>query len=118
MLAELGHAEAIAGRAEAIDHLEAAIALVGDASARLGCCSDSVVPCTTVGACLTRRGVPAGSEELDAVGADETGLRVDLDGGYLNAALFVPDRSLDARRRARAVMASAERLASDASWRC
>jgi len=115
VLAELGHAEATAGRREAIDHLEAAIALVDDVAARarllLGFGRALHHSGRLSDACAAFR---QGSEELDAAGADEAELRVDLDGGYLNAALFVPDRSLDARRRARAVMASAERLASDA----
>ena len=115
VLAELGHAEATAGRPEAIDHLKAAIGLVEHAPARTRLLLEFGRALHHSGrlsdACVAFR---QGSEELDAAGADETGLRVALDGGYLNAALFVPDCSPDARRRARAIMDSAERLESDA----
>jgi DNA-binding CsgD family transcriptional regulator len=113
VLAELGHAEATAGRAEAIAHLEAAIALVDDAEERARLLLESGRALHHSGrltdACVAFR---RGLDELDALGGQDTELRVGLEGGYLNAALFVPDRGPDARRRASEIMAGADKLAS------
>jgi len=113
VLAELGHAEATAGHAEAIPRLEAAIALVDDARERArlllefgralhhsGRLTDACAACGR------------GLDELDAIGGQDTDLRVELEGGYLNAALFDPGRAADARRRAREILAGADALRS------
>jgi len=106
VLAELGQAEATAGRAEAIAHLESAIALVGDARERARLLLEFGRALHHSGrltdACEAfRRGV----DELDAIGSPDRRLRVELEGGYLNAALFAPDRADDARSRARKILA-------------
>ena len=66
-----------------------------------GCCSSSAVRCTTADAltdaCAAFR---RGLDELDAVGGQDTELGVELEGGYLNAALFAPTVHVDAHRRA------------------
>jgi DNA-binding CsgD family transcriptional regulator len=115
VLAELGHAEATAGRAEAIPHLEAAIALVHRSGERARLLLE-------FGRALHHSGrltdaceaFQRGLDELELIGGRDTELRAELDGGYLNAASFVPDRADDARRRAAEVMARAERLTSAA----
>jgi DNA-binding CsgD family transcriptional regulator len=113
LLAELGHAEATAGRAEAITHLEAAIALVDDAQERARLLLEFGRALHHSGrltdACAAFR---RGLDELDAIGGHDTGLHVELEGGYLNAALFDPDRAADARRRAADILAGTDDLTS------
>jgi DNA-binding CsgD family transcriptional regulator len=114
VLAELGHAEATAGRAEAITHLEAAIALVDDAHERARLLLEFGRALHHSGrltdACSAFR---RGLDELDAVGGgQDTDLRVELEGGYLNAALFDPDRAVDAHRRATDILAGTDDLTS------
>jgi DNA-binding CsgD family transcriptional regulator len=109
LLAELGHAEATAGRAEAITHLEAAIALVDHAPERarlrleFGRALHHGGRLTEACAAFRR-----GLDELEASGGHDAELRVELEGGYLNAALFVPDRARDVRGRATEIMAGAD----------
>ena len=115
LLAELGHAEATAGRAEAITHLEAAIALVDHAHERARLLLEFGRALHHSGrlteACAAFR---RGLDELDAIGGHDAELRVELEGGYLNAALFVPDRARDARGRATEIMAGADTLTTAA----
>ena len=115
LLAELGHAEATAGRAEAIAHLEAAIMLVDHARERARLLLEFGRALHHSGrltdACAAFR---RGLDELYAIGGQDADLRVELEGGYLNAALFVPDRAPDARRRATEIMAGADALTSAA----
>jgi DNA-binding CsgD family transcriptional regulator len=111
LLAELGHAEATAGRAEAISHLEAAIALVDHAEERARLLLEFGRALHHSGrltdACAAFR---RGLDELQPVGGQAADLRVELEGGYLNAALFVPDRAPDAHARATEIMAAADTL--------
>ena len=113
VLAELGHAEAIAGRAEAITHLEAAIALVDDARERARLLLDFGRALHHSGrltdACSAFR---RGLDELDAIGGHDADLRVELEGGYLNAALFNPGRAADAHQRARKILGGTDALTS------
>jgi DNA-binding CsgD family transcriptional regulator len=115
VLAELGHAEATAGRTEAISHLEAAIALVDHAPERARLLLEFGRALHHGGrlteACAAFR---RGLDELEASGGQDAELRVELEGGYLNAALFVPDRARDARVRAAEIMAGAETLTTAA----
>jgi DNA-binding CsgD family transcriptional regulator len=112
VLAELGQAEATAGRAEAIAHLEAAIALVDRPEERAQLLLDFGRALHHSGrltdACTAfRRGI----DELDALDGQDTDLRVELEGGYLNAALFIPDRGPAAPLRATDILADTDRLA-------
>jgi DNA-binding CsgD family transcriptional regulator len=115
VLSELGRAEATAGWPEALAHLEAAIALVGDARERarllleFGRALHHSGRLTEACAAFHR-----GLEELDTVGGDRNELRVELEGGYLNAALFVPDRAADAHRRGWDILARADGLTTPA----
>jgi DNA-binding CsgD family transcriptional regulator len=115
VLAELGHAEATAGRAEAIAHLEAAIALVERAQERARLLLEFGRALHHSGrltdACAAFR---RGLDELDAMAAPDTDLRAELEGGHLNAALFVPDRSPDVRTRTAELIVEADTLTSDA----
>ena len=115
VLAELGHAEATAGRAEAIGHLEAAIALVEGAEERARLLLEFGRALHHSGrltdACAAfRRGI----DELDARGGPATDLRVELEGGYLNAALFVPDGAPDLPRPTAEILADGDGRASAA----
>jgi DNA-binding CsgD family transcriptional regulator/tetratricopeptide (TPR) repeat protein len=113
VLAELGHAEATAGRAEAIGHLEAAIALVDgpDERARLllefGRALHHSGRLTDACAAFQR-----GIDELDAHGGQDTDLRAVLEGGYLNAALFDPDRAAEAPQRVPDILTDTDTLVS------
>jgi DNA-binding CsgD family transcriptional regulator len=115
LLAELGHAEATAGRSEATAHLEAAITLVERADERARLLLEFGRALHHSGrladACAAFR---RGLDELDAMGAQDNDLRAELEGGYLNAALFDPDRAADARRRTGEIMAEADTLTSAA----
>lgn len=115
VLGELGHAEATAGRAEAIAHLEAAIALVDHAHERARLLLDFGRALHHSGrlpdACAAFR---RGLDELEPIGGQHADLRVALEGGYLNAALFVPDRAPDVRVRATEIIAGADTLKTGA----
>jgi DNA-binding CsgD family transcriptional regulator len=115
VLAELGRAEAIAGRPESLPHLEAAITLVDDVRERarllleFGRALHHSGRLTDACAAFHR-----GLDELEQTDADNGELRVELEGGYLNAALFAPDRAADAHARAHDIMTRADRLSSHA----
>jgi tetratricopeptide (TPR) repeat protein len=119
VLAELGHAEAVAGRSEAVQHLEAAIRLVDAGVPRAELLlafaralhHDGRLPeaCDAFG---------RGLDELRDVGEERSELQVALEGGYLNSALFTPARARDAHRRARRLMAQAAGLTAPGSSRC
>jgi DNA-binding CsgD family transcriptional regulator len=115
VLAELGRAEATAGRSEALPHLEAAIALAVDADVRarllleFGRCQHHVGRLDD--ACTTFR---RGLGELEQAHVVHDQLRVELEGGYLNAALFGSAYVVDAHRRAVDILAGADRLTSHA----
>jgi hypothetical protein len=119
VLAELGHAEAVAGRSEAVQHLEAAIRLVDAGVPRAELLlafaralhHDGRLPeaCDAFG---------RGLDELQDAGEERSELQVALEGGYLNSALFTPARARDAHRRARRLMAQAAGLTAPGSSRC
>ena len=112
VLAELGHAEATAGRAEAIAHLEAATTLVDSSAERaqllleFGRALHHSGRLTDACAAFQR-----GIDELDAHGGNDTDLRAELEGGYLNAALFDPDRAAEAPQRVPDILVDADTLA-------
>ena len=115
VLAELGRAEAIIGRPESLSHLQAAITLVGDVRDRARLLLEFGRALHHSGrltdACAAFR---RGLDELELTDADNDELRVELEGGYLNAALFAPDRAADAHVRAHDIMRRADRLTSHA----
>lgn len=115
VLAELGRAEATAGRSEALPHLEAAIALAVDAEERARLLLEFGRAQHHVGrlddACATFR---RGLGELEQADVVHDELRVELEGGYLNAALFGSAHVDDAHRRAVDILAGAARLTSHA----
>jgi DNA-binding CsgD family transcriptional regulator len=106
VLAELGSAEAVIGRAEAVEHLESAIASTADAGQR-------VELRLAFGRALHHGGrlVEAcdtflrGLAELPDAAAEHGELRVALEAGYLNSALFTPERARDAHQRAPQILA-------------
>ena len=107
VLAELGHAEAVAGRSGAVQHLEAAMRLVGAGIPRaelLLAFARALHHDGRLGeACEAFR---RGLDELCVAGEERSELRVALEGGYLNAALFTPARA-GGRARARSCAAGA-----------
>jgi DNA-binding CsgD family transcriptional regulator len=115
VLAELGHAEATAGLPQALSHLEGAVALAVDAGERARLFLEFGRAQHHVGrlgaACTTFR---RGLAELAQSGIDDTELGVELEGGYLNAAMFEPDHVTDAHRRAVGVLAGVDALSSNA----
>jgi DNA-binding CsgD family transcriptional regulator len=106
VLAELGHAEAVAGRIGAAEHLESAIGLAGNARQRaelLLAFGRAVHHAgRLVEACEAFR---RGLDELQEAAPECRELRVELEGAYLNSALFTPERARDAHRRARTILA-------------
>src|SRR5919112_235503 len=106
VLAELGYAEAVAGRAEAVEHLESAIASTDDARQR----AELLL---AFGRALHHGGRLAEAceafrralDELPDATAEHGELRVALEAGYLNSALFSPDRAGDAHQRAPQILA-------------
>jgi DNA-binding CsgD family transcriptional regulator len=115
VLAELGRAEATAGRPEALGHLEAAISLAADADERARLLLEFGRAQHHVGrledACATFR---RGLDELERAGHSGNELDVELQGGYLNAAMFGSGHVADAHRRATHILAGADRLSSHA----
>ena len=113
VLAELGHAEAVAGRSGAVQHLQAAMRLVGAGIPRaelLLAFARALHHDGRLGeACEAFR---RGLDELCVAGEERSELRVALEGGYLNAALFTPARAGDAHERARVLLAQASGLTS------
>jgi DNA-binding CsgD family transcriptional regulator len=112
VLAELGQAEAVAGRAGAVEHLESAIELAASAAKR----AELLL---AFGRALHHGGrlVEAcdafrwGLDELHEATEERSELRVELEGGYLNSALFTPGRARDAHQRARQILARSTALA-------
>jgi DNA-binding CsgD family transcriptional regulator len=115
LLAELGHAEATAGLPHALSHLEAAVALAVDARERARLFLEFGRAQHHVGqlgaACTTFR---RGLAELERAGIDDPELGVELQGGYLNAAMFDPNHVTDAHRRAVGILAAMDALSTDA----
>jgi DNA-binding CsgD family transcriptional regulator len=114
VLAELGHAEAVAGRTEAAEHLESAIELASAAQrAELLLAFGRALHHggRLVEACdAFRRGLDMLREPTE----ERSGLRVELEGGYLNSALFTPGRARDAHQRAGQILARSTALAGPA----
>ena len=111
VLAELGTAEAAAGLPEAVGHLEAAIGLAGEPRQRAALL-------LAYGRVLQRGGrvsdaCAAYQRGRDELGEQRSELAVDLEAGYLVAAMQVPDRAAGAHERADAILA-AERPTSRA----
>ena len=110
VLAELGHAEAVAGRSEAVEHLESAIALGERGVSAPSCCWPSAGHCTTAAGWRRPATRSAGASTSCATRAEQRSeLRVELEGGYLNSALFTPERARDAHQRARRSWPAARR---------
>jgi DNA-binding CsgD family transcriptional regulator len=106
VLAVLGRAELIAGRRDAVEHLEAALALTEEPEARGGLLLS-----------LGRTLHDFGRVE-EACAAFERGLEeaegelaLDLEAGYLTSAVVVPARATDAHRRVEAILARPDRTA-------
>lgn len=122
-LAELGRAEAAAGLPDALAHLEAAIGLAEDPRQRAALL-------LTFGRVLQHSGrldeaCASFQRGRDVLGEAHTELAVDLEAGYLAAAMQAPERAADAHRQADAIFAAkrpntrAEReLASKAMITC
>jgi DNA-binding CsgD family transcriptional regulator len=105
VLAELGHAEAVAGAGEAADHLEAAIRIVEGGAQRAELLLQFGRALHHGGrlreACdAFRRGL----SELSPGSGERDEMRAELEGGFLNAALFIPERAPEAHRRARELL--------------
>jgi DNA-binding CsgD family transcriptional regulator len=106
VLAELGYAAAVTGRAKAVEHLESAIASTENAGQRAELR-------LAFGRALHHGGRLAeacdafrqGLNELPDAAAEHTELRVQLEAGYLNSALFTPERAGDAHQRAPQILA-------------
>jgi DNA-binding CsgD family transcriptional regulator len=104
VLAELGRAEAAAGLPDAVEHLEAAIGLAGEPRQRAALL-------LTYGRVLQHSGrlgdacdaFQRGRDELDERGTE---LAVDLEAGFLAAAMQAPDRAAAAHRHADAILAA------------
>jgi DNA-binding CsgD family transcriptional regulator len=115
VLAELGHAEATAGLPQALSHLEAAVALADDAHERARLFLEFGRAQHHRGrldaACTTFR---RGLAELERAGLGGSELGVELEGGYLNAAMFGSDHVTDAHRRTVDILADVDRLSSPA----
>ena len=111
VLAELGRAEAAAGLPDAIAHLEAAIALADEPRQRAALL-------LAFGRVLQRGGrvsqaCAAYQRGRDQLGEQRSELAVDLEAGYLAAAMQTPDRAAAAHEHADAILA-AERPTSRA----
>ncbi|HSJ44271.1 MAG TPA: hypothetical protein VK923_06280 [Euzebyales bacterium] len=112
VLAELGHAEVTAGLPDAVAHLQAAVALTGDAHERarlllkLGRALHHNGQLDDACAAFSR-----GLRELSPVEPGDE-LAIEMQGGYLNAAMFTPDRAGDAHRRAPQILDGADALST------
>src|SRR4051812_17956140 len=116
VLAELGRAEALAGRPMASAHLEAAIDDIADSRERAALLLEFGRELHHGG--RVREASAAFGRGLDELRAgepedDRSELAVDLEGGYLTSAMHTPDRAADAHARADAILAD-ERLTSRA----
>jgi DNA-binding CsgD family transcriptional regulator len=106
VLAELGHAEAVAGRSGAVEHLESAIELASSAVQR----AELLLAFgralhhggRLIEACKAFR---RGLDELRDAAEGCSELRVELEGAYLNSALFTPQQARNAHRRAQTLLA-------------
>jgi DNA-binding CsgD family transcriptional regulator len=110
VLAELGRAEFEAGLPEALEHLEAAIDLVSDplqrARWRLDCGLLLHARDQLDEACSTfQRGI-------QEVGPDGGELALELEAGYLTAAMISPVHAADAQHRAAAIVAREAQIAT------
>jgi DNA-binding CsgD family transcriptional regulator len=104
VLAELGRAEAAAGLPDAVGHLEAAIGLAGEPRQR-------ATLLLAYGRVLQHSGRLSDACGAYQRGRDELGerrseLAVDLEAGYLAAAMQAPDRAASAHRHADAILAT------------
>ena len=104
VLAELGRAEAAAGLPDAVGHLEAAIGLADEPRQRAALLH-------AYGRVLQHGGRLSDACEAFQRGRDELGeqlseLAVDLEAGYLAAAMQAPDRAAEAHARADAILAA------------
>ena len=104
VLAELGRAEAIAGRPEAVAHLEAAVALAPDPAGRAALLFE-------LGRALHHAGRLAEASAAFRRGLDEAGttsreLAADLEGAYLTSAMHTPSRAADAHARGDEILAA------------
>jgi DNA-binding CsgD family transcriptional regulator len=115
VLAELGRAEATAGKPQAMAHLQAAIELAVGAEERARMLLDFGRVQHHAGqleeACVSFR---RGLDELTASGVTSNELTVELQGGYLNAAMFGSQHVDDAHRRAVDILAAADQLTTPA----
>jgi DNA-binding CsgD family transcriptional regulator len=103
VLAELGHAEAVAGRPEAVTHLESAVALAIDPATRAGLLLN-------FGRALHHAGRLSEASHAFQRGLDELGdsspeLASELEGAYLSSAMHIPGRAADAHRRGESILA-------------
>jgi DNA-binding CsgD family transcriptional regulator len=113
VLTELGHAEAVAGTSGATEHLGAAIRLVEDRAKRAELHLQ-------FGRALHHGGrlreacdaFERGLDELPPGSDDRDEIRAELEGGFLNAALFIPERAPEAHRRARELLSRGRSLVS------
>jgi DNA-binding CsgD family transcriptional regulator len=104
VLAELGQAEAVAGRPEAVEHLEAAVALASKPATRAALLLD-------FGRALHHSGRIAAAGDaflhgLEDIALLEQDLASDLEGAYLTSAMHIPLRAADAHRRGDAILAA------------
>jgi len=111
-LAELGRAESEAGLPEALEHLDGALDLVTEPHERARLRLDCGLLLHARGkldeACTTfRRGV-------DELGADGGELAVDLEAGYLTAAMISRAHAADAHRRVANIVARATQITTPA----
>jgi DNA-binding CsgD family transcriptional regulator len=103
VMAELGQAEAVAGRPEAVAHLEAAVALAAEPAERAALLLE-------FGRALHHAGRLAEAGAAFERGRDEIeggvpGLAADLEAAYLNSAMHAASRAADAYRRGDAILA-------------
>ena len=104
VLAELGRAEAAAGLPDAVAHLEAAIGLADEPRQRAGLL-------LVFGRVLQHSGrlseaCAAFQRGRDELGEPHSELDVDLEAGYLAAAMQAPDRAAEAHREADGILAT------------
>ena len=107
VLAELGRAEAAAGRAGAAEHLRAAVEGTSRGPERLALLLD-------LGRALQHAGDMSGATATFLRGLEEVRpgageLAVDLEAGYLAAAMHAPERATEAHRRADLIIAEERR---------
>jgi DNA-binding CsgD family transcriptional regulator len=104
LLAELGRAEAVAGRPEAVEHLEAAIELTDDLCERAALHLELGRVLGAQGGRLAEAG-EAFRRGLDELGTDGSELAKDLEGAWLTSAMHDPDLMPEVQRRIDTIMA-------------